>query len=44
MIWEVVAITVEAGMETEFEAGVAKAAPVFQKAKGCRNPEAPSVD
>ncbi|ANY85212.1 antibiotic biosynthesis monooxygenase (plasmid) [Microvirga ossetica] len=37
MIWEVAAINVEAGIESEFEAGVAEAAPIFRKAKGCRS-------
>ena len=35
MITEIAQIDVKPGMETEFEAGVAKAAPVFQRAKGC---------
>jgi heme-degrading monooxygenase HmoA len=37
MIWEVAAIAVKAGMEQEFEAGVAKAAPLFERARGCRS-------
>jgi heme-degrading monooxygenase HmoA len=37
MIWEVAAITIKSGMESEFEAGVAQAASVFQKARGCRS-------
>jgi heme-degrading monooxygenase HmoA len=37
MIWEVASLTIKSGMEIEFEAGVAKAAPVFQSAKGCRS-------
>jgi heme-degrading monooxygenase HmoA len=35
MILEIAQIDVKAGMEEEFEAGVAKAAPVFKRAKGC---------
>jgi heme-degrading monooxygenase HmoA len=37
VIWEVASITVKAGMEQEFEAGVAKAAPLFRRARGCRS-------
>ncbi|MDO9020466.1 MAG: antibiotic biosynthesis monooxygenase [Pseudolabrys sp.] len=36
MITEIAQIDVKPGMEKEFEAGVAKAAPLFQRAKGCR--------
>jgi heme-degrading monooxygenase HmoA len=36
MITEIAQIDVKPGMEKEFEAGVAKATPVFQRAKGCR--------
>jgi heme-degrading monooxygenase HmoA len=36
MILEVAQIEVKSGMEREFEAGVEKAAPIFQRAKGCR--------
>jgi len=36
MITEIAQIDVKPGMEAEFEAGVAKAAPVFKRAKGCR--------
>ena len=36
MILEIAQIDVKAGMEDEFEAGVRKAAPVFQRAKGCK--------
>ena len=35
MITEIAQIDVKPGMEQEFEAGVAKAAPVFKRAKGC---------
>ncbi|MCX7296107.1 MAG: antibiotic biosynthesis monooxygenase [Hyphomicrobiales bacterium] len=36
MITEIAQIDVKPGMEKEFESGVAKAAPVFKRAKGCR--------
>src|SRR5512145_1790561 len=39
MILEIAQIEVKAGLEKEFEAGVAKAAPVFARAKGCRGME-----
>ena len=35
MILEIAQIDVKSSMEAEFEAGVAKAAPVFRRAKGC---------
>ena len=35
MITEIAQIDVKPGMETEFEAGVTKAAPLFKRAKGC---------
>jgi heme-degrading monooxygenase HmoA len=35
MILEIAQIDVKNGMEQAFEAGVAKAAPLFQRAKGC---------
>lgn len=35
MVTEIALIDVKPGMEQEFEAGVGKAAPVFQRAKGC---------
>jgi heme-degrading monooxygenase HmoA len=35
MILEIAQIDVKPGLETEFEAGVAKAAPLFKRAKGC---------
>ena len=36
MILEIAQIDVKPGLESEFEAGVAKAAPIFQRAKGCK--------
>jgi heme-degrading monooxygenase HmoA len=36
MILEIAQIDVKPGMEAEFETGVRKAAPVFQRAKGCK--------
>src|ERR1700674_1093053 len=39
MILEIAQIGVKPGMEAEFEAGVAKAAPVFKRAKGCKGLE-----
>src|SRR5262245_6770024 len=35
MILEIARIDVKEGMEAAFEAGVTKAAPIFQRAKGC---------
>ena len=35
MILEIAHIDVKPGMEAEFEAGVAQAAPVFRRTKGC---------
>jgi len=35
MILEIAQINVKPGMEQEFEANVAKAAPLFRRAKGC---------
>ncbi len=35
MITEIAQIEVKPGMDAEFEAGVKKAAPIFQRAKGC---------
>jgi heme-degrading monooxygenase HmoA len=37
MIYEVASIRVQAGMDKEFETGVAKAAPLFKRARGCRS-------
>ena len=39
MILEIAQIDVKHGLETEFEAGVAKAAPLFARAKGCKGME-----
>ena len=39
MVLEIAQIDVNPGLEAEFEAGVAKAAPIFQRAKGCRGME-----
>ncbi len=36
MVTEIAQIDVKPGLEAEFEAGVAKAAPLFRRAKGCR--------
>ncbi|HVO87361.1 MAG TPA: antibiotic biosynthesis monooxygenase family protein [Casimicrobiaceae bacterium] len=36
MILEIAQIEVKPGLEAEFEANVIKAAPLFQRAKGCR--------
>ncbi|MPZ55234.1 MAG: antibiotic biosynthesis monooxygenase [Rhizobiales bacterium] len=35
MVLEVAQIDVKPGMEQDFEAGVAKGVPIFQRAKGC---------
>lgn len=37
MILEIAQIDVKPGMESEFEAGVRKAAPLFKRAKGCHS-------
>jgi heme-degrading monooxygenase HmoA len=39
MILEIAQIEVKPGMEAEFEIGVAKAAELFRRAKGCRGME-----
>ena len=39
MITEIAQIEINPGMEPEFEAGVKKAGPLFQRAKGCRGME-----
>ena len=39
MILEIAQIDVKPGMESEFEAGVKSAAPVFKRAKGCHGME-----
>lgn len=36
MILEIAQIDIKPGLEAEFEAGVAKAAALFKRAKGCR--------
>ena len=36
MVLEIAQIDVKPGMESDFEAGVAKAVPIFQRAKGCK--------
>ncbi len=36
MILEIAQIDIKPGQESEFEAGAAKAAPLFRRAKGCR--------
>ncbi|MES2759309.1 MAG: antibiotic biosynthesis monooxygenase family protein [Pseudomonadota bacterium] len=37
MITEMAEITIKAGTDQQFEAAVAKAAPLFQRARGCRS-------
>ena len=37
MVFESADILVKAGMEQEFEHGVAQAAPLFQRARGCKS-------
>ena len=39
MILEIAQIEVKPGTEAEFEAGVSKAAPIFERAKGCKGME-----
>ncbi len=39
MIFEIAEISVKTGEEAAFEAGVAKAVPLFQRAKGCHGLE-----
>ena len=39
MILEIAQIDVKPGMESEFEAGVKTAAPLFKRAKGCKGME-----
>lgn len=39
MILEIAQIDVKPGLEAEFEAGVKKATPIFQRAKGCKGME-----
>ena len=37
MVLEIAQIDIKLGQEAEFEAGVAKAAPLFKRAKGCHS-------
>ena len=37
MILEIAQIDVKSGMEADFEAGVAKAVPIFRRARGCKS-------
>ena len=37
MILEIAQVDIKPGQEAEFEAGVAKAAPLFKRAKGCKS-------
>ena len=39
MILEIAQIDIKPGMESEFEAGVKAAAPIFKRAKGCASME-----
>ena len=39
MFLEIAQIEIKPGLESEFEAGVKKAAPLFQRAKGCTGME-----
>jgi quinol monooxygenase YgiN len=39
MITEIAQIEIKPGMETEFEAGVKNAVPIFRRAKGCHGME-----
>ena len=39
MILEIAQIDIKPGMESEFEAGVKAAAPIFKRAKGCHSME-----
>ena len=39
MILEIAQIAIKPGLESEFEAGVAKAEPLFKGSKGCRSME-----
>ncbi|HKY86147.1 MAG TPA: antibiotic biosynthesis monooxygenase family protein [Pseudorhodoplanes sp.] len=39
MILEIAQIDIKLGMESEFEKGVAAAAPIFRRAKGCHGME-----
>jgi heme-degrading monooxygenase HmoA len=37
MFLEIAQVDIKPGQESEFEAGVAKAAPLFKRAKGCKS-------
>ena len=37
MVLEIAQVDIKPGQEAEFEAGVAKAAPLFKRAKGCKS-------
>ena len=37
MVLEIAQVDIKPGQESEFEAGVAKAAPLFKRAKGCKS-------
>jgi heme-degrading monooxygenase HmoA len=39
MVLEIAQIDVKPGLEAQFEAGVAEAAPIFKRAKGCKGLE-----
>lgn len=39
MVLEIAQIDIKPGLEAEFEAGVKKAAPIFQRARGCKGME-----
>jgi quinol monooxygenase YgiN len=39
MITEIAQLDIKPGLEEEFEGGVKKAAPIFQRAKGCHHME-----
>ena len=39
MVLEIAQIDIKPGLETEFEAGVAEAAPIFKRARGCKGME-----
>jgi len=39
MVMEIAQIEIKPGMEAEFEAGVAKPAPIFRRARGCEGME-----
>jgi heme-degrading monooxygenase HmoA len=39
MVLEIAQIDIKPGLEAEFEAGVKQAAPIFQRARGCKGME-----